>query len=222
MYTDYVTDRLLFLDNTLKGIIKRFEDEFPDTREYSLHPVTPPAEADEASHPLSSSPTDLLPPTAGSDIEDEPFSIRPPISRSNSVVSMTSRALSEEEGRVLRAGHKFRSGIFKPRSEHYMLLSGIEAVGNDPNHVRFLHEMLDELDDDELRKKAEEIGVVRVFQEERERVLEKMKQSDPEHWERFAESQIMASKNRMDGEVKLQEEEDGDGQKGEDKAVIVD
>lgn len=225
MYTNHVADRLLFLDNTLKGIIKRFEDEFPDTREHSSHPTSP--DDTQPTNALSTSPADLFPPTAGSDVEDEPepFSIKPPLSRSNSIVSMTSRALSAEEGRVLRAGHKFRAGIFKP--EHYLLLSGIEDVGNDPNHVRILHEMLDELDDDELRKKAEEIGVVRVFQEERDTVLEKLKASDPEHWERFAESQLMASKNRMnggerrDGKV-VEGKVVGDVERGVDEAVVVD
>ncbi|OIW23596.1 RNI-like protein [Coniochaeta ligniaria NRRL 30616] len=219
--------RLLFLDNTLKGIIKRFEDEFPDTREPSLT-LQPTTSHDSCQPPntLPASPTDLFPPTAGSDIEDEPepFSIKPPLSRSSSAVSITSRALSAEEGRVLRAGHRFRAGIFKP--EHYLLASGIEDVGNDPNHVRILHEMLDELDDEGLRKKAEEIGVVRVFQEERATVLEKLKESDPEHWERFAESQLMASKNRMngeqDGKVVGEGKGEGDAERGVDEAVVVD
>jgi hypothetical protein len=130
---------------------------------------------------------------------------------------MTSRALSEEEGRVLRAGHKFRSGIFKP--EHYMLLSGLELVGNDPNHVRILSDMLDELGDRELSRRAEEVGAVQVFHEEKDRVLRMMREADPEHWERFAESQIMASKNRMgDGDGK---EEKVEG-RGEDEGVVVD
>ncbi|KAB5525712.1 hypothetical protein GE09DRAFT_1229495 [Coniochaeta sp. 2T2.1] len=235
--TSHAYHRLLFLDNTLKGIIKRFEDEFPDTREHPLHPVTTTSSTSSA--PLSSSPLDpdLCPPTAISDGEDdlEPessLSIRPPpLSRSNSIVSMSSRALAEEEGRVLRAGHKFRSGIFKP--EHYLLFSGVQDVGNDPNHVRILHEMLEELDDEVLKQKAEEIGVVRVFQEERGRVLEKLKESDPEHWERFAESQIMASKNRMEGGKLLLTQGVGDrdvvkgggdepGNAGVDEAVVVD
>lgn len=132
---------------------------------------------------------------------------------------MTSRALAEEEGRVLRAGHKFRSGIFKP--EHYhLLLSGIEDVGNDPNHVRVLHEMLDELDDEELRRKADEIGVVRVFKEDRDTVLEKLKESDPEHWERFAESQIMASKNRMNDDGEGEGAAAGKGEGSEGKGVV--
>jgi len=172
---------------------------------------------------LSASQTsaDLFPPTAGSDVEDEPeaFSIKPPLSRSNSIVSMSSRALAEEEGRVLRAGHKFRSAFFKP--EHYLLLSGIDDVGNDPNHVRILHEMLDELGDEGLRRKAEEIGVVRVFKEERHTLLEKLKESDPEHWERFQESQIMATKNRMNG----QQSQDGKGVEAKvdevDEGVVV-
>lgn len=189
--------RLVFLDNTLKGIIKRFEDEFPDTRDHDTQPISP--DVTEPDQNLATSFTSVadqdsyLPPTAGSDNEDEAFSIKPPLSRTNSMVSMSSRALADEEGRILRAGHKFRSGIFKP--EHYMLLSGLEMVGADKNHVRMLHEMLDDIGDEDLLQKAEEIGVVRVFQEHRDEVLGKLKEADPEHWERFAESQIMASKN---------------------------
>lgn len=124
---------------------------------------------------------------------------------------------------MLRAGHRFRAGFIKP--EHYLLLSGIEDVGNDPNHVRLLHEMLDELDDEELRRKAEEVGVVRVFKEEKDRVLARLKESDPEHWEKFAESQIIASKNRMNGESEGgggKVEEDGSEEKGDDEDVVVD
>jgi hypothetical protein len=207
-------DRLVFLDNTLKGIIKRFEDEFPDTRDDDQQPISPDVtEPDQhlaASFTSAADPESYLPPAAGSDNEDEPFSIKPPLSRTNSVVSISSRALADEEGRVLRAGHKFRSGIFKP--EHYMLLSGLEMVGADKNHVRVLHEMLDDIGDEELLQKAEEIGVVRVFQEYREEVLGKLKEADPEHWERFAESQIMATKNV--GKVEERNESDavGDGE----------
>ena len=112
-----------------------------------------------------------------------------------------------------------------------MLVSGVQDVGNDPNHVRILHEMLEELDDEELKQKAEEIGIVRVFQEERARVLQKLRESDPEHWERFAESQIMATKNRMgpaaeggeNGEaVKAEGKREEQENRGDDEAVVVD
>ena len=194
-----IIDRLLFLDSILQGIIRRFEDEFPETREptqdvLSASPESPPARLLGTS--ISSNEPDTLPTTVASDDgEDEPdFSIKSPgLSRSSSVISVSSKALADEEGRVLRAGHKFRAGIVKP--EAYMLLSGVEMVGADPNHVRLLHEMLHELGDEELLRKAEAVGVVRVFQEDKDTVLQKLRDADPEHWERLKESQIMARKN---------------------------
>lgn len=92
-----------------------------------------------------------------------------------------------------------------------MLLSGVEMVGADPNHVRLLHEMLDDIADEDLRQKEREIGVVRVFQEYRVEVLKKLKEADPEYWERFAESQIMATKNvGTDGRAESAVVDDGE------------
>src|SRR5690606_29766957 len=102
--------KLMFLDNTLQGIIKRFEDEFPDTREsVPASPSLPPASNAGRTEELSSSPP-VDDAVVGSDAEDE-IKIPPakPLSRSSSVLS---KLLAEEEGRVLRAGHRFRSGFF--------------------------------------------------------------------------------------------------------------
>ncbi|KAK0726970.1 hypothetical protein B0T26DRAFT_640113 [Lasiosphaeria miniovina] len=199
--------RLMFLDNTLKGIIKRFEDEFPDTREssdsavslspaedadYDANAPTPPWSAGLSSSDLQAG--------AISDNEDDTttdgLAIRAPLVRSNSAISLTSKALADEEGRVLRAGHQFRVGIVKP--EHYALLTGVEMVGADPKHVRMLHELLDDLGDANgsyMAADVKEKGVVRVFQENREDLLQKLRTLDPVYWDRFVESQEMARAN---------------------------
>lgn len=123
---------------------------------------------------------------------EEETEIRPSsISRSNSVISLSSKGLTNEEGRVLRAGHKFRSGWIK----HYNLLSGVEELGGDPKQNHILHEMLADLDDDHLNKKVEDKGIIRVFQEDRDYILQQLKSQDPEHWARFIESQEMARAN---------------------------
>jgi len=197
-------DRLNFLDNTLQGIIKRFEDEFPDTREEadSAIGLSSSYEGNEKhlSASLSSAEGDgdvlARQTTAISDGEDEGVAdneIRPPLNRSNSMISLSSKALANEEGRVLRAGHKFRAGIVKP--EHYALLAGVELVGRDPNHVRMLHEMLDELGDEEVKREAKEKGIVKVFEERKGEIIDRLRELDPAHWDRFVESQVMARKN---------------------------
>lgn len=210
--------RLIFLDNTLKGIIKRFEDEFPDTKEIPASTTaadsasfissgssftTYPYDDAEKLLGTSISSIDLAPFASiwGEDADDAEaaqaaaFGIKPRgLVRSNSSLSLSSRALADEEARVLRAGHKFRSGIVKP--EHYMLLNcGVEMIGADPNHARLLHELFDELDDDEYTKMVEEHGAVEVFIENKEDVVRKLRELDPAHWDRFVESQEIARRN---------------------------
>lgn len=195
--------RLLFLDNTLKGIIKRFEDEFPDTREsvdsaiaFTTDEVV---EKQLGTSPASSAEVEILHRESStlSEIEDEveaDLRVRPSrLSRTNSAISLTSKALADEEGRVLRAGHKFRVAIVKP--EHYGILSGVEMVGADPKHVRLLHELLDELADENLSEEVRNKGVVTVFQERKEEIHKRLRELDPVHWDRFVESQEMARKN---------------------------
>ncbi|EJT77171.1 hypothetical protein GGTG_07083 [Gaeumannomyces tritici R3-111a-1] len=219
--------RLLFLDSTLDGIIKRFEDEFPDTREFAAADEVTPSSSPEStvappSMPLATSfGSDADHMGAGSDADDDEeggggrlLLGRPSkqLSRSNSLISMTSKGLTEEEGRVLRAGHRFRSGWIVTQ-EHYNLLSsgdawasaGVSGVGSDPKHVRLLHELLEEVDDPELIKQIERDGVVAVFMDQRERIRDLMRSADPEHWERFEESQRMARAN-----VKVSSEAAGD------------
>ncbi|KAK4201440.1 hypothetical protein QBC40DRAFT_253080 [Triangularia verruculosa] len=221
--------RLMFLDNTLHGIIKRFEDEFPDTRltteddsGVDTNSTTANDKNDTASlssldangksPSLASGPVPLLATDSDlsasytaaiiSDAEDDLLShtreSRKALSRSNSIISLSSKALADEEARVLRAGHKFRAGIVALRPEHYnaaLLSSGVEEVGADPNHARLLHELLDEMGDADLKKEAEERGVVQVFQERRQDILKRLREADPQHWDSFVESQVMARKN---------------------------
>lgn len=207
---------MIFLDTTLKGIIRRFEDEYPDTRETDSAIALSPVDTRETqlSASLSSAEGDaevLLRDPAISDEDDENLAesesqLRPPrLNRTASSISLTSKALADEEGRVLRAGHKFRAGIVKP--EHLALLTdGVEMVRQDPNHVRMLHEILDELGDSGLRAEVEEKGIVKVFEERKGEIRQKLRDVDPLHWDRFVESQLMARKNvNLDLEVESEE-----------------
>lgn len=218
----------MFLSNTLNGIIKRFEDEFPDTRlSESIDSAIeiPDKEEDDDEEDKATPPPDVEDPTksaaaamasgggAASDEDESATAIRSPcLSRSNSALSLNSKALADEEGRVLRAGHKFRAGVASPedlsgppRSEHYALLtSGVEMVGADPNHARLLHELLEEElgDDEALRAEVREKGVVAVFKERRREILNRLREADPAHWDRFVESQEMARANvKLKGEA---------------------
>ncbi|WXC43631.1 hypothetical protein QX201_003377 [Fusarium graminearum] len=180
--------RLIFLDETLQGIIKRFEDEYPDTRE----DATPPRRPRAGTKGIEELPT-ILPledsALALSDNEDEgEIRAGKPLSRSNSMAKI----LVEEEGRILRAGHRFRAGFFK--QEQIDLLSTIDDIGSDPMHVGMLTEMAEDIGG-ELLELVKAKGAVRAFKEDRDVALKCMAASDPEHWERFVDAQNKSRAN---------------------------
>ncbi|KAM0596475.1 hypothetical protein ACHAPH_006716 [Verticillium nonalfalfae] len=189
--------KLMFLDTTLANIIKRFEDEFPDTRVDESTEQTVADAASAKSDQLGTSLSSELDPeqiAIPSDPEDDlDLQVRPSVSRSNSIMSHTSRALADEEGRILRAGHKFRSGIIKP--EHYGLLNSPDELSFEPKHEASMLDMVEELDDPELSRKAKEKGIIRLFREDRVEISEALRRVDPEYWERFVESQEKARGN---------------------------
>ncbi|EMT63616.1 HMG2-induced ER-remodeling protein 1 [Fusarium odoratissimum] len=185
---DHNLRRLTFLDDTLQGIIKRFEDEYPDTREDPALQKRPRAgtkgsEELPTTLPLEDSALAL------SDNEDEgEITGGKPLSRSNSMAKI----LVEEEGRILRAGHRFRAGLIK--EEQIDLLSTIDDIGSDPKHVRMLVELAEDLGG-EIWELVKEKGPVRAFKEDRDIAFKCMEASDPEHWARFAEAQYKSRAN---------------------------
>ncbi|EHK45383.1 hypothetical protein TRIATDRAFT_127994 [Trichoderma atroviride IMI 206040] len=181
--------KLTFLDDTLQGIIKRFEDEYPDTREHPEDVVAHVPIAQGEKEVLSSSPPagdDAV--AVGSDVEEEGELREPrPLSRSNSILG---RKLAEEEGRVHRVGHRFRSGI----TDHVNLLSTLDDVENDPNHVRVLADLADDVGG-EFLELAKQKGAVQAFKDHKDMLFAALKESDPEYWDRFVEAQGKARAN---------------------------
>jgi hypothetical protein len=127
---------LLFLDNTLRGIIQRFEDEYPETR---INPPTedlPPATR-TSSHSASSiqslTSSNTLPPSTHSDApttatdypsdsEDEDHSgllnrRLGPRSRHASDVSLAAKAQAKEEGKVHRIGQEVKRKMVERKGE---------------------------------------------------------------------------------------------------------
>lgn len=209
--------RLLFLSQTLDGIIKRFEDEFPETKEAadSAVSLTPPE-----THPLEKIPTrgstssmegEREPSAGASDNDDETsFPVRRStglLSRQNSNLSLSSLRLDREEGQAHRAGHKFRLG-WMLTSEKYHLLSSapLEDIDTNPALLRIFNEMLDDLNDEELLRLREEKGVLRVFKEHRKDIVDRIREADPEYWAKFVESQEKARANVIPLEQEQQAE----------------
>ncbi|KAH6683426.1 hypothetical protein B0J14DRAFT_674028 [Halenospora varia] len=204
--------RLLFLDQTLEGMINRFEDEYPETREKPLEPpVTTPPALDTQASPTPS--IDLSASHDGQGLEDEPVIVEPPmsddegdvlrpvLSRHNSDVSLASRALNEEEGRMHRFGQQFRRDILKSDIDDPHPNTTV-AHEQQPKHLQLLRALVDEWGGDEIRNKIEAHGHGAVLDEigkEASVLKRELMEKDPEAWRTFVESQEAAQKNRLFG-----------------------
>lgn len=194
--------RLLFLDQTLQGMIQRFEDEYPETRvqpsdaastNSSVPSTSPPASAVPT---LDNSVTDIT--NAESD-DDEPRVLR---SRHNSDVSLASRNMSLEEGRLHRFGHRVRTGLLnpsRPSSSHEdSFRTGTMDDHGLPEHLRSLREHFSNYSGDEMRHMIEGAGWEKAFDSvvENAEELKNLEKEDPAGFKQFRESQIAALKNR--------------------------
>ncbi|OWO99448.1 hypothetical protein B2J93_3889 [Marssonina coronariae] len=198
--------RLLFLDQTLEGMIKRFEDEYPETRLPSsvasppipdlvpgLTSATP--SIGRASGPEADPEADLPEPSQASD--DENPLIRPMLSRRNSDVSIASRALAQEEGRMHRFGQQFRRDILKPETGDKQ--NGTSGLGEPPRHPQLLRAVVEGLGGEEIRSQIVERGdqaVLEQLRDEASVLKHRLMEQDPEAWETFRESQEAALRNQ--------------------------
>jgi hypothetical protein len=190
-------------------MIKRFEDEFPETRLPSsvTSPPLPdmgpasPSESFDLNDGAESRISDTEPvfvEAAGSDDED---TIRPVLSRHNSDVSLASRALSQEEGRMHRFGQQFRRDIINSDIED----DAHDTANNQDQalHVRLLRAMVEGTGGEEIKNRILTEGEEVVMQElsnEASTLRQQLKEQDPENWEKFVESQQAAERNtRLSG-----------------------
>ena len=196
--------RLAFLDQTLERMIKRFEDEYPETRLPSsiAPPHVPEAENSVPSHVLRNSGSGAD--GQGSDIEHAHADLRmsddecihPVLSRHNSDVSLASKALSQEEGRMHRFSQQIRRDILRAESEddgHGTTAGGLQAP-----HLEILGAMIEELGGDEIRRKVEsgrQEAVTPKLNDQASLLRQKIIDDDPEGWEKFKEAQEVAERN---------------------------
>ena len=181
-------------------MIKRFEDEFPETRLQSDDTTPPEADQEPQISPADSFDLTSVNESQRSDHEaavldgsDDEYVVRPVLSRHNSDVSIASKALSQEEGRMHRFGQKFRRDIIKAEGPE-------REPGDEDNaeHIQYLQAVINGIGGDELQLHLQNHGHEMVLQElnsEASTLRKQLIASDPEGWKRFVESQEAAQKN---------------------------
>lgn len=194
-------------------MIQRFEDEYPECRPVAPRPSAFPPTSDAGSR--SSSPgapsvqsSASLPPSdglAGSvGARDDSDEERPVLrSRLNSDVSVASRALALEEGRIHRIGQKVRRDILRPQQEQAQTLEGGEVQGGvaqqeeEQGHLVGLRARLEGLSGEEMRRSLDRGG----WEETLSKVganaedLKRLQMENPEEWRAFREAQEAAQMN---------------------------
>lgn len=201
-----LSDRLLFLDQTLEGMIKRFEDEFPETRLPTAITSPPLPDMSQVSPSESielsmggdgqGSISDTEPALIEAPLSDDEDHMRPMLSRHNSDVSLASRALSQEEGRMHRFGQQFRRDILKPETEDHA--HGTTGREDQPRHLQLLRAMVEGLGGEEIKDRINSLGQDAVLEElnnEASLLRIQLMEQDPEGWEKFRESQEAAQRN---------------------------
>ncbi|KAI4720047.1 RNI-like protein [Aureobasidium sp. EXF-10727] len=205
--------RLLFLDQTLSGMIERFEDEFPETRlhldlqahqqSFSLSSSLESTESGPLSNDfMASSATTFGTETSAIESDqDEELHVGGggSMRRKASDVSLASRALAIEEGRIHRLGHKVRQDIID-------VPIGVQTSEPDAHtewapgsHMAEIASKLGDISGPELRVMLDQKGGWEGVMEKMGANLEELQQlqmKDPQGWEQFKESQLKARANR--------------------------
>lgn len=211
--------RLLFLDETLKGMIHRFEGEYPECRPA---PQSPPQLASLSSSLDSSSgslpafsPIDPMASSVGtlatessvlsldSDLEDDD-PVHPNLLRRSSDVSLASRALALEEGRIHRLGSKVRQDLVTHHQQK-TAASHHPPTGSSPtfdewapgSHMAAVAQKMGDMSGPELKSIVATKGWEGVMQKLGANLeeLRQMQMKDPVGWEQFKESQLKARAN---------------------------
>ena len=151
-------ERLQFLDSTLQRMIQRFEDEYPETR---LQPPAPHVDTDSTPMSPERIPLGNSFPSDAEEITGANGTLRVPISRHTSDVSLASRQ-AQEEGRMHRFGQRMRREILRPQTlDHAHGTTGEEEP--EAEHLRELRLELENFPGDEIRQKLSELGPEGLF-----------------------------------------------------------
>ena len=213
--------RLQFLDSTLRGMIQRFEDEYPECR------VSPPPKTGEDKEGNASDTSSLslqntnsntgdkdafLSPSVIDDEDDESPLIRPAtrshsLTRRSSSPSLVSRQ-NAEEGRIHLIGQRIKRQVLRPEMEdHAHGTTGLESEAPDLAELR---RTLETRSGEEIKKHIDNIS-----QEDLMRLLaaEKEGTSMREEMEKW-----VASRKEREAEAEAEAEDKEEGERGRPSA----
>lgn len=185
----------MYLDQTLERTIKRFEDEYPESR-----PKQSPSMLSYDSQTSSyvdpslsqiSRLTSLEEPTDSQPTQEE---VR--LSRNPSNTSLA-RALAQEEGRMHRFGQGMRREVLRPIGTDDALHGTSVNDAPESPHLAALRRKLDAFSGEAIREEVEKKGIDRVIKELgiNAQELASLERDDPDGFKKLKDAQIAAAMN---------------------------
>jgi hypothetical protein len=189
-------------------MIQRFEDEYPESKVPTL-PSTPglaingvgslgSSFADNSVLSASADSNGLSKiPSAEEYMEENENRESLKLSRTGSNTSLAAKALTSEEGRMHRLGQTFRREVLRPTQiDDELHGTSVDDPPEEPA-MAALRSKLDNLRGDELRQRVNSDGVEAVINELKLNIeeLRALQKDDPEGFEMFKNSQLMADMN---------------------------
>lgn len=193
----------------MERIIQRFENEFPETRISASLPKQSHdvgyVSSSSSSHSATENRTDIGLTAKDVDVDadnddDDDGSIRNPLRRHGSDVSLASRQ-AQEEGLMHRFGQRVRRDILRPETlDHAHGTTGHEV---EATHIQDLRRRLEALDGVEIREKVAQLGPEAIFEAigATAKELAWLEENDPEGLEAVKEEHFAALYNMGNQEV---------------------
>ena len=128
--------------------------------------------------------------------EDYEQSVTVHLSRHNSDVSLAARLITQEEGQMHRFGQQIRRDVLRPQVLDYA--HGTTGHEVEAQHLQELRTRIEAMSGSEIKAQVEALGPETVLQRlgttTEELLL--LEQQDPEGFEKFRQSQLMAQRNQ--------------------------
>ncbi|KAK5944303.1 Microtubules assembly and stabilization protein [Knufia obscura] len=193
--------RLLYLDQTLERTIKRFEDEYPESRP-KQSPSMLSLDSQNSSYQetaagplfrlISPEESEQLP---HNEAEPDPYSLN--LSRTQSGTSLAARALTQEEGRMHRFGQHMRREVLKPTGTDDVLHGTSVDDAPEAAHLSALRQKLEGYSGEYIRQQVQEKGADDLITELgiNAQELRMLEREDPEAFAIMKDSQLAAQIN---------------------------
>lgn len=184
----------MYLDQTLERTIKRFEDEYPESKPKAPGQLSAGSRAssylDDPSGQMSRvlSREEGAATSAGEETH---------LTRSGSNASLAARALTQEEGRMHRFGQGMRRQVLAPHGQDDALHGTSANDEPESPHLAALRGKLEVLSGEEIREQVEHEGVDKVIKELglSAQELASLEKDDPESFAKLKNSQLAAAMN---------------------------